>query len=84
MFENKLIRGIHISRFIMSWVRSGGVFDWRYGGYYDFEKWLKSLGLSDEEIGDIMEIAKNGKCELEISAMEFIKNNTGKDSEEEA
>lgn len=78
MFTNKVIKGIHISRFIMSWIRSGGVFSVR-GGYDDFHDWLKTLvinetKLSDDEIADIMEIARNGKLELEMSAKAFIKN----------
>jgi len=88
MFENKIIRGIHISRFIMSWIRSGGVFGIR-DGYGEFHKWLKTLVingtiLSDDEITDIMMIARNGKLELEVSAKKFIQDNAQKDSEEEA
>lgn len=74
MFENKLIKGIHATRFIMSWVREGGKLGHLGGGYSEFNEWLKSLGLSDEEIKDIMEIAQNGKLELEISAKKFTKN----------
>lgn len=72
MFENKLIGDIYASRFIMSWVRSGGKLKINGEGYYEFEKWLKSFNLSEEEISDITFLAKNGKFELEISAKRFI------------
>ena len=78
-FENVVIRGIHASRFIMSWVRSGGELDWR-AGYSEFNEWLKSLGLDENEISAITEIARNGKMELETSATAFLKN--GKKTEQ--
>ena len=79
MWENKLIKGIHITRFVASWVRSGGKLTNRFG-YDEFRQWLESLEineskLSEEEIYDIMYIAQNGKLELEISAKQFIRNN---------
>lgn len=70
-FENKVINGIYATRFIMSWARKGGKFDWE--GYDDFRKWLESLGLKTEDIEDIMFLAENGKLELEVSAKNFIK-----------
>jgi len=76
MFENKLIKeSVHATRFIMSWVREGGKLDRSGEGYDGFRKWLKSLELSDEEIYDIMDIASNGKLELETLAKNFIKSN---------
>ena len=75
MFENKKIGGYTYStRFIMSWVRSGGTFGKHGEGYNDFRKWLESLGLKTEDIEDIMFLAENGKLELEISAKQFISN----------
>ena len=75
MFENKVINGYtYATRFIMSWVRSGGKLDKRGGGYNDFRKWLKSLGLKTEDIEDIMLLAENGKLELEVSAKNYITN----------
>ena len=75
MFENKLINGyIYATRFIMSWVRSGGTFDEHGEGYNDFRKWLESLGLKTEDIKDIMFLAQNGKLELEVSAKNYITN----------
>ena len=75
MFENKLINGyIYATRFIMSWVRSGGTFGKRGEGYNDFRKWLESLELKTEDIEDIMFLAQNGKLELEVSAKNYITN----------
>ena len=45
MFENKIINGVHATRYIMSWIRSGG--NLVYGDSLDdFGKWLESLGVS--------------------------------------
>lgn len=79
MFENKLIKGVHITRYIMSWIRAGGTLSHRGGGYWKFENWLKSLGLDKDEIHDIMEVAYNGKLELENSAREFIATQCAED-----
>jgi len=73
MFENVIIRGIHASRYVMSWVRSGGELHWR-AGCSEFNEWLESLGLDENEISIIVEIASNGKMELETSARIFLKN----------
>ena len=75
MFENKVINGyIYATRFIISWVKSGGKFDRHGKGYDDFRKWLESLELKTEDIEDIMFLAQNGKLELEVSAKKFITN----------
>ena len=75
MFENKRINGyIYATRFIMSWVRSGGKFDKHGEGYDDFRKWLESLELKTEDIENIMFLAQNGKLELEVSAKNYITN----------
>ena len=76
MFENRLINDVYETRIIMSWVRAGGKLSVRGEGYYEFQNWLESLGLSDEEIRHIMELARNGKMELEISAKMFIAKST--------
>lgn len=74
-FENKVINGCdYATRFIMSWVRSGGTFGKHGKGYDDFRKWLESLELKTEDIEDIMFLAQNGKLELEVSAKKFITN----------
>ena len=82
MFENKMVKDIHATRFIMSWVREGGTLDAHGRGYDAFEKWLKSLGLTSEEIYVITDIAKNGKMELEISAKRFLKGLNNQSKEE--
>jgi len=74
MFENVIIRGTHASRYIMSWVRMNGKINWRFG-YSEFNEWLKSLDLDENEIDIIVEIARSGKLELETSAKAFLKNN---------
>ena len=75
MFENKIRNGCdYATRFIMSWVRSGGTFGKHGKGYDDFRKWLESLELKTEDIEDIMFLAQNGKLELEVSAKKFITN----------
>ena len=75
MFENKVIEGYtYATRFIMSWVRSGGKFDKSGKGYGDFRKWLESLKLDPEDIEDIMLLALNGQLELEVSAKNYMAN----------
>ena len=73
MFDNKSINGIYATRYIMSWIRSGGTI--RSGkGLDDFSDWLVSLGLSAEDIKVIRFLATNGKMELEYSANQFLAN----------
>ena len=75
MFENKDIDGYtYATRFIMSWVRSGGKFDKSGKGYGDFRKWLESLELDPVDIEDIMFLALNGQLELEVSAKNYMAN----------
>ena len=77
MWKNETECGIHVTRFIMSWVRSGG--ELRYGkDYEDFEEWLNTIkvdgkNLSDQDVNHIMDLATNGKMELEYLAKEFLK-----------
>lgn len=71
MLENKKTRnGIHYTRYIMSWINSGGA---KFGFGFKFEAWLRSEGLTEDEIHDIKEMAMCGKLELEINAEAFIK-----------
>ena len=73
MFENKKFNDIHATRYIMSWVRMGGKL--KYGKEIDnFEKWLLSIGLNEEEADYIVLLATNGKLELEVSAKAFLAN----------
>jgi len=75
-FKNKLTHnGIHYSRYIASWTNE--VY-WRnysprllsFGN--TFKKWLRSEGLTDKEVNDIVLMATNGKLELEESAKRFM------------
>ena len=71
MFENKKFDDIHATRYIMSWVRMGGKL--KYGKEIeDFNNWLLSLGLSEEDADYIVLLATNGKLELEVSAKAFL------------
>ena len=72
MFKNNLIGDIHESRFIASWLRAGGEL------YYvedvdNFCKWLLSLGLNEDEVYHICNLATCGKVELENNAKEFLR-----------
>lgn len=80
MLENKktTVGGIHYSRYIESWRNVGGFCD--RGEYFD--EWLKSEGLTDEEIHDIHELCIcAGKFELEQSAKPFAEKQN-KETEE--
>ncbi len=70
-FENKGIRGVHVSRYIASWSRMGGKLS-RKDGIDEFRKWLNSLGLSEDEVDYIAYLADNGRLELETSAQNFL------------
>ena len=73
MFENKIINGIHATRYIASWLRSGGKL-YRGRDLEDFSRWLKSIGVSEEDRDHIWRMAQNGKMELEYSAKQFVAN----------
>lgn len=73
MFENKLIREVHVSRYIASWINSGGDLSRNTGGRFDFADWLESLGLDKDEIRYICNYADNGRLELQESAKAFIR-----------
>ena len=70
MFENKLINDIHASRYIASWVRSGG--DLQYDDNRNFYKWLLSIGLTEDDARYVKRLAENGKLELENNAKKFL------------
>ena len=80
MFENKLINGVYASRYIASWLRSGG--ELRYDSNRNFYKWLLSIGLTKDEAQYIKRLAENGKLELEIQAKQFISKLLPDDEEE--
>ena len=70
-FENKMIKGVHASRYIASWVRSGGSLKYRRE---PFREWLFSEGLTEEEVDHVDYLAHNGRMELEDSSKLFLKN----------
>ena len=70
-FQNKEWNGIYYSRIIASWVRVGGSL--KDGG--KFRKWMKSIGIPEETVWDIYNLATNGKLELQTSALKFIRDN---------
>lgn len=72
MFENKLINGEYATRYIVSWVGMGGKLG-RGKDLDDFAEWLKSIGVSSDDIYHIAHLATCGKFELERSAEKFIK-----------
>ena len=53
-FDNAVIKGVHASRYIMSYLREGGEANYRD----KFLEWLKALPLelTEEEIDHILEI----------------------------
>lgn len=69
-FANKIDHlNIYYSRYIASWVRSGGRIN------LQFKSWLESIGLPYDEINEIYFLAENGKMELEDSAKRYLKEN---------
>jgi hypothetical protein len=75
-FENVPIRDVYISRYVASWIKSGGDFTHRRN-QAKFKDWLRSLysdgeKLTEDEIQRIWYFATNGKIELEYSAEKFI------------
>lgn len=70
-FENKEFEGIYYSRFIASWENVGGKPNSK------MKYWLKTLTINgktipNEVIKEIMELATNGKLELESSAKRYL------------
>ncbi len=84
-FENRLIKGIHVSRYIASWYNVGGT-RVRYFNKTEpthrriettFADWLRTLiingeHLTEDEVRYITNFAENGKLELEHSAEKFL------------
>lgn len=78
-FENKKIeikgidRPVHYSRIVASFINE--LFKNRNKEYYAmFRAWLRSLGLSDEEVQRVFNYATCGKCELEGKSIIFIQH----------
>ncbi len=72
-FENKFIKDIHATRYIASWSNVGGTFDRKPGGRFDFRVWLESLGLEEDEVRFIFNLATNGKLELQEDARKCLR-----------
>lgn len=71
MLENKLIKGIHASRYIASWKNA-----WGPTKGLRFTDWLRQLDfdgekLSDDEVEYINNMRMMGKFELEKNAMMY-------------
>ena len=78
MFDNKLSsEGIHYSRYIASWRKTGRTITDKRAPNSMFWAWLKSHGLSDEECWGICNLATCGKLELETDARKFLKDHFG-------
>ena len=71
MFKNNLIGEIHETRFIASWLRAGGQL-YFVEDVDNFQTWLLSFGLSEDEVYHISNMATCGKVELEHNAREFL------------
>lgn len=72
-WENKVTtaHGIPYSRYIASYMKEAEKLGTKV--YRDsFEEWLLSIGVDEDEASDIVEMATNGKLELETSARIFI------------
>lgn len=66
-FKNNIICGDFESRYIASWIKSGGGrFDWA------FKEWLKDLGLSDDDVRIVYNFATNGKLEYQEHAKAWL------------
>lgn len=71
MFENKLIKGIYVSRYIASWLHE------KVRMSIAFKQWLRTLvidgeHLTEDEVDYIYNFATNGKLELQENASFFI------------
>lgn len=73
MFENRRIDGYaYATEYIASWLRAGGRLQ-KIDDYDNFHNWLLSMNLSERDVDCIMQIATNGKLELECNAELFLR-----------
>lgn len=64
---------VNASRIIASWNNLAILAHERSAGHsFKFTDWLETLGLSEQDIQEIEQLASNGKIELEYSAMKFL------------
>ena len=81
-WTNKLVNGVHCTRYIVSWIKVYGPEFGRING--PFYKWLESVGVENEEDRDrIFHLATNGRLELENSVHDYLKKNNIKSYFEE-
>lgn len=72
-WQNDMVNdGVHYSRIIASW--SNACRHYGTPTYFGelFKEWLKEIGVPEEDIRNIQEMARNGKMELETSAKLFL------------
>lgn len=61
------------SRFIASWTNACHSLKEPVYFTQHFEDWLRDLWVPEDDICNIMDMACFGKCELQVSAIRFIK-----------
>lgn len=64
--------GIHYSRFIASWCKACTQLSKPVYFGKNFEEWLRAIELSEDDIANIVLMAKCGKFELESRATYFM------------
>lgn len=69
---------VDIDRIIFSWIECDGNFH-----CFQFDMWLNSLGISDEDQQKIDHRIMEGKFELECLARDFMNNNSEEDCEKQ-
>ena len=72
-FNDENFDAIRAGRIIASWIKVGGTLLSRKD-IDNFNTWLLSIGIAEEEAKEISDFATNGKFELEESAKQFLKN----------
>lgn len=72
-FENARTEAheVYYSRYIASWYIAGGRFD-HLRDILNFKDWLRTIGLTEDEVAAVATIASCGKLELEQSARAYL------------
>ena len=76
--DNK--NGQPYSRYIASWIDVGGQLK-TLENIGEFTTWLDRLGVEKADINNIVQMATNGKMEIESSARRFLQRNTNNEKE---
>ena len=71
-FENRVIGGVHATRWIASWYMVGGRFDGV--GQDQFIEWLMSNGVSEDDAYLVRNLATCGRLEQQASAAQFLED----------